>query len=971
MSAALPTAEPSRRPTTTETKAASMLEQDRFVDRHIGPREADLARMLGDLGFTSLEALTEAAVPKVLRTRTGLAVGPASSERDALSELAGIAAENQVWRPFLGLGYSDCVTPPVIQRNVLENPGWYTQYTPYQPEISQGRLEALLNYQTMVLELTGLEIANASMLDEGTAAAEAMALCYDVCKDKARTHFFVAADSHPQTIEVLRTRAGALGLEIVLGDPATFDFAQPIFGALLQYPATDGVVRDPRAFVERAHQHGALVVMAADILALVLLESPGALGADIAIGSTQRFGVPLGFGGPHAAFFATREAYKRSMPGRLVGVSIDRHGKPALRLALQTREQHIRREKATSNICTAQVLLAVIAGCYAVYHGPAGLTRIATRVQRLTQVLAEALRASGRKVRPGLTFDTLRVDLAPAELRRVQSACESRRLLLRAYPDGLGISLDETSTELEIATLVECFRGAACELSEIEQLARELRPLDYGALARKRPPLVHPVFDTYHSETEMLRYLKRLEARDLSLTTSMIPLGSCTMKLNAAAEMLPITWPGFGRLHPFAPLTQTRGYQHLFRDLERWLCDITGFAACSLQPNAGSQGEYAGLLAIKGYQNERGAAQRDVCLIPHSAHGTNPASAVMAGFQVVVVDCDAHGNIEIEDLKRKAEQHAAKLGCLMVTYPSTHGVYEAAIKDICAVVHQHGGQVYMDGANLNAQVGLLRPAELGADVCHINLHKTFCIPHGGGGPGMGPICVAKHLAPHLPGHPLAKLPGNAGPVSAAPWGSASILPISWMYIRMMGSDGLKKATQVAVLNANYLAKKLLPHYPVLYTGQNGCVAHECIFDMRGFKSAGIEVDDIAKRLMDFGFHAPTMSFPVAGTLMVEPTESESKEELDRFITAMITIREEIRAVEAGTLDKKDNPLKNAPHTLAEVTASEWKHPYPREQAAFPAPWLKQHKFWPGVARIDNAYGDKHLVCACPSVESYR
>jgi glycine dehydrogenase len=872
---------------------------------------------------------------------------------------------------LIGMGYSDTRTPGVILRNVLENPAWYTAYTPYQPEISQGRLEALLTYQTMVLELTGLEIANASMLDEGTAAAEAMSLCLDVCKDHARKHFFVAADCHPQTIEIVRTRAHALGLEVVTGDPALFDFGTPVFGALLQYPASDGLVRDPRPFIERAHAAGALVVLAADPLALLLLESPGKLGADIAVGTTQRFGVPLGFGGPHAAYFATREAYKRSMPGRLVGVSIDRGGKPALRLALQTREQHIRREKATSNICTAQVLLAVIAACYAVYHGPVGLQRIAARVQRMTQLLSEALRASGRRVRAGQVFDTLRIDLAPGDQRRILQALEGKRFLVRQYEDGLGLSLDETTSEAELAQLVECFRGSPCEPGEIDALARSLPPGDYGALARTGTLLAHPVFNSYHSETEMMRWLKRLEARDLSLTTSMIPLGSCTMKLNAAAEMLPITWPGFGRMHPFAPASQTKGYQHLFRDLERWLCDITGFAACSLQPNAGSQGEYAGLLAIQSWHLERGAAQRKVCLIPHSAHGTNPASAVMAGFEVVVVDCDAQGNIDLSDLKKKAELHSARLGALMVTYPSTHGVYEAAIKDICALVHQHGGQVYMDGANLNAQVGLLKPGELGADVCHINLHKTFCIPHGGGGPGMGPICVAKHLAAHLPGHPLAKLPGKAGTISAAPWGSASILPISWMYIRMMGADGMKQATQVALLNANYLAKKLSAHYPVLYTGQGGFVAHECIFDTRGFKSAGIEVDDIAKRLMDFGFHAPTMSFPVVGTLMVEPTESESKEELDRFVTALETIREEIRAVETGKSDKKDNPLKNAPHTLAEVTASEWKHGYTREQAGFPAPWLRQHKFWPSVGRIDNAYGDKHLVCACPDIESYR
>jgi len=952
-------------------KTTTMFTQDSFADRHIGPRASEIQAMLAALGFATLEELIRAGVPATLRTAEPLSIGPGLSERDALREIAEIAGENEVWRSFLGMGYHDCVTPPVILRNILENPGWYTQYTPYQPEISQGRLEALLNYQTMVLDLTGMEIANASMLDEGTAAAEAMALCLDVARDKHAKRFFVAADCHPQTIEVVRTRACVLGLEVEVGDPATFDFADGVFGALLQYPSTDGAIRDPRPAIARARAAGAKVVIAADLLALLLLESPGKLGADIAIGTTQRFGVPLGFGGPHAAFFATKEAFKRSMPGRLVGVSIDRHGKRALRLALQTREQHIRREKATSNICTAQVLLAVIAGCYAVYHGPEGLKTIATRVHRLTQALAEALNRGGRRVRPGLYFDTLRIDLSHSDLRKLQTAAEKQRFNLRGYPDGLGITLDETTTVTEVAALVEIFTGKECTGAEIETLAASLRPLTLGDLARSGEVLAHPVFHSYRSESEMMRYLHRLQARDLSLTTSMIPLGSCTMKLNAAAEMLPITYPGFGRLHPFAPAAQARGYARLFRDLERWLCDITGFAGCSLQPNAGSQGEYAGLLAIRAWQDARGCAQRTVCLIPHSAHGTNPASAVMAGFEVVVVDCDSEGNIQIDDLRKKAELHSARLGALMVTYPSTHGVFESRIREICELVHRHGGQVYMDGANLNAQVGLMKPGELGADVCHINLHKTFCIPHGGGGPGMGPICVARHLVPHLPGHPLAKVGGDVGPVSAAPWGSASILPISWMYIRMMGSEGLQRATEVAILNANYLAQQLSAHYPVLYAGQNGLVAHECIFDTRVFKAHGIEVDDIAKRLMDFGFHAPTMSFPVGGTLMVEPTESESKGELDRFIFAMRTIAEEIAAVAAGKADKLDNPLKNAPHTMTEVCASEWKHAYSREQAAFPAAWLREHKFWPSVGRIDNAYGDKNLVCACPSLDSYK
>ncbi|MBI5363632.1 MAG: aminomethyl-transferring glycine dehydrogenase [Planctomycetes bacterium] len=947
--------------------------QDRFADRHIGPDARETSAMLATLGYASLDALTAAAVPAVIRSREPLQLFEGRSERDALREIAEIAAENQVFRSFLGMGYHDCVTPPVLVRNILENPGWYTQYTPYQPEISQGRLEALLNYQTMVLDLTGLEIANASMLDEGTAAAEAMALCFDVAKDKAAKAFFVAADCHPQTIVVVRQRALPLGFDVIVGDPATFDFAEKCFGVLVQYPATDGVVRDYRAFAERAHAKGASVVMACDLLALLLLEAPGELGADVAVGNTQRFGVPLGFGGPHAAFFATRAAYKRSMPGRLVGVSIDRNGQPALRLALQTREQHIRREKATSNICTAQVLLAVIAGSYAVYHGPEGLRRIAARVHHMTAVLAEGLRRAGKKVRPGIFFDTLRVDCPASEARKVLDRAAERRMNLRRYDDGVGVALDETTTAAELAELIACFTGDKADLSLLEALIPDVRPLEFGALARTGDVLTHPVFRTHRSETEMMRYLHVLMARDLSLTTSMIPLGSCTMKLNAAAEMLPITYPGFGRLHPFAPATQTKGYQRLFADLERWLSEITGFAACSLQPNAGSQGEYAGLQVIRAFHEERGAGRRDVCLIPHSAHGTNPATATMAGYRVVVVECDVRGNVDVGDLKQKLAEHGTELACLMITYPSTHGVYEAAIKDICKLVHDAGGQVYMDGANLNAQVGLTRPGEIGADVCHINLHKTFCIPHGGGGPGMGPICVAKHLAPYLPGHPVVKTGGSSaiGPISAAPWGSASILPISWMYIRMMGGDGLTQATQVAILNANYVAKALSAHYPVLYTGASGLVAHECILDTRVLKSSGIEVDDVAKRLMDFGFHAPTMSFPVAGTLMFEPTESESKGELDRFVEAMITIKHESDAVGSGKLDKQDNPLKNAPHTMAMVTASEWKHSYSRETAAFPAPWLRAHKFWPRVARIDNAYGDRNLVCACPSVEAYR
>jgi glycine dehydrogenase len=938
--------------------------QDRFADRHVGPDDAEIGAMLEVLGHGTLDSLVGAAVPPSIRTKRGLALPAARSERDALASIAALAEANEVRRSFIGLGYSACVTPPVLLRNIVENPGWYTQYTPYQPEISQGRLEALLNFQTMVEDLTGLPIANASLLDEATAAAEAMHLAFEVRKDAAARKFLVAEDCHPQTIDVVRTRARPLGIEVVVADPDAF-VLDGAFGLVVQLPSTDGRIRDPRGLFANARDRGVIVAVASDLLALTLLESPGALGADIALGNSQRFGVPLGYGGPHAAFFATRDEFKRSLPGRLVGVSIDRERKPALRLALQTREQHIRREKATSNICTAQVLLAVIAGSYAVYHGPLGLLRIASRVRGMTAALAEALARAGRRPRHASAFDTLRVDLPPAEMKKVRAAAEAKKIDLRAYPDGVGVSLDETTTERDLADLVAVIAGKTAAVPPVE-------PPSFGALARKTPFLEHPVFNTHHSESEMMRYLAKLQSRDLSLTTSMIPLGSCTMKLNAAAEMLPITWPGFARVHPFAPVEETKGYQQLFRDLESWLAEITGFDACSLQPNAGSQGEYAGLLVIRAYHEERGAEGRDVCLIPRSAHGTNPASAAMAGMKVVVVECDDRGNIDVGDLRKQAEAHAPKLAALMVTYPSTHGVFEESIRDVCAIVHRHGGQVYMDGANLNAQVGLVRPAEIGADVCHINLHKTFCIPHGGGGPGMGPICVAKHLAPYLPGHAVIETGGGSaiGAVSAAPWGSSMILPISWMYIAMMGPDGLTRATEVAILNANYVAKRLSEHYPILYTGKNGLVAHECIVDVRPLKKFGVEVDDVAKRLMDYGFHAPTMSFPVAGTLMIEPTESETKGELDRFCDAMIAIREETRAIEKGAIDKLDNPLKNAPHTMAMVTASEWKHPYSREQAAFPAPWTRDRKFWPHVARIEQAYGDKNLICACPPIESY-
>ncbi|MBL8856882.1 MAG: aminomethyl-transferring glycine dehydrogenase [Planctomycetes bacterium] len=948
-------------------------QEERFEARHIGPDDAEVKAMLKVLGYGSLGELSSAAVPNEIQLGRELAIPAGKSERAALAEVSALAAANPVWRSFLGLGYHDTVTPAVLVRNILENPGWYTQYTPYQPEISQGRLEALLNFQTMIIDLTGLEIANSSMLDEGTAAAEAMGLAFEVAKDKTVQSFFVAADCHPQTIDVVRQRALPLGIEIVVGDPLTFDFAaQRVFGALVQYPNTDGIVCDFKDFCERAHAAGALVTVAADLLSLCLLESPGQFGADIAVGNTQRFGVPLGYGGPHAAYFATKNAYKRGLPGRLVGVSIDKQGKRALRLALQTREQHIRREKATSNICTAQVLLAVIAGAYGTYHGPNGLRQIAGRVHHLTATLAEGLRREQKRVRPGVFFDTLRIDLGAADLQRVRAAADLKRINLRVYADGLGVALAETTTAADVADLLSVFTSKKFDVATVEALGGETAAQNFGALGRKTPFMEHPVFNTHHSESEMMRYLQRLASRDLSLTTSMIPLGSCTMKLNAAAEMLPITFPGFGKIHPFAPTTQTAGYQKLFADLEIWLAEITGFHAVSLQPNAGSAGEYAGLQVIRAYHQERGDTQRNVCLIPRSAHGTNPASAVMAGMKVVVVECDDDGNIDMPDLRAKIDAHKNELAALMITYPSTHGVFEATIKEICKLIHQSGGQVYMDGANMNAQVGLTRPGDIGADVCHLNLHKTFCIPHGGGGPGMGPICVAKQLAPYLPGNPLIKTGGqNAiGAISSAPWGSASILPISWMYIAMMGGAGLKKATQVAILNANYIAKRLAPHYPILYTGAHDLVAHECIIDCRPLKAAGVEVEDVAKRLMDYGFHAPTMSWPVAGTLMIEPTESESLAELDRFCDALIAIRREIARVESGELDRADNPLKNAPHTMEMVCADAWAHPYSREEAAFPAPWTRAHKFWPASARIDNAYGDRNLVCACLPMEAY-
>ena len=950
------------------------LSADRFVSRHLGPTDADIQEMLATLGLQSLDALVDATVPEDIRMRRPLALDPNMGEFEALAKLRALHDRNQVFRSYIGMGYYDCITPPVIQRNILENPGWYTQYTPYQAEIAQGRLEALLTYQTMVADLTGLPLANASLLDEATAAAEAMMMCLRI-KGDGKKGFFVAQDSHPQTIAVLQTRAQPFGITLHIGPPEAIDFRkQDLFGVLLQYPATDGAIRDYRALVAQAHAAGVMAVVATDLLALTLLRPPGEVGADIAVGSSQRFGVPLGFGGPHAAFLSSKDEYKRQLPGRIVGLSRDAHGKPAYRLALQTREQHIRRDKATSNICTAQVLLAVMASMYAVYHGPEGLRRIAERVHGFAVVLAEGLRRMSVKVGSEPFFDTVRVRPDEHSGKRVLALAQERRINLRPFEDdSLGIALDEVTTAAEVQTLFEIFGGGRPVPFTVEDLAAKADFSFPPALARTSKYLTHEVFNRYHSEHEMLRYMHRLEARDLSLVHSMIPLGSCTMKLNATVEMIPVTWKGFSRIHPFAPPEQTRGYQDLFQQLESWLAEITGFSSISLQPNAGSQGEYAGLLVIRAYHRHRGEGQRDTCLIPVSAHGTNPASAVMAGLNVVPVACDERGNIDLGDLEAKAQQHREKLAALMITYPSTHGVFEESVRRVCRIVHDYGGQVYMDGANMNAQVGLCRPGDIGADVCHLNLHKTFCIPHGGGGPGMGPIGVAAHLTPFLPGHPVTNLGGkdSIGPIAAAPYGSPSILTVSWIYIALMGGDGLTKATQVAILNANYMAKRLEKHFPIVYTGKNGLVAHEFILDLRHFKeSAGVEAMDVAKRLMDYGFHAPTVSWPVPGTLMIEPTESESKAELDRFCEAMIAIRGEIQEIVDGRVPRDNNVLKNAPHTAEVVTATQWNRPYSREQAAFPLPWVRERKFWPAVSRIDDAYGDRNLVCTCPPMESY-
>jgi glycine dehydrogenase len=950
----------------------SLLHPDRFVDRHIGPNEGDVTEMLRVVGAQSVGELIDQTVPATIRLGHALRLPEAKSEHELLEQLHGIAAKNEVWRSYLGMGYSDCITPPVIQRNVLENPGWYTQYTPYQAEISQGRLEALLNFQTMVSDLTALAVANASLLDEATAAAEAMHMMESFKGTDDRRAIFVADGCHPQTIDVLHTRAAAHGIEVIVGDARAFDFTRKVFGILLQYPATDGAVDDWREFIARAHAEGAMVTMACDLLALAILVPPGELGADIAVGSAQRFGVPLGYGGPHAAFFACRPDFVRKLPGRIIGVSVDAQGKPALRMALQTREQHIRREKATSNVCTAQALLAVVASMYAVYHGPRGIRAIAERAHGMAASLALGLTKLGVRVARPRFFDTVRVEGGPANVDRWVRSASARRINLRRIDErSLGIALDETTAPADVDALLAVF-GEGRPVPPCEQLAHEASPA-IGGLERASGYLTHPVFNTHRSETEMLRYLRTLESRDLSLVHSMIPLGSCTMKLNATAEMMPITWARFSRIHPFAPLEQAQGYQVIIKQLEVMLSEITGFPAVSLQPNSGAQGELAGLLVIRKHHEHRGEGHRDVCLIPASAHGTNPASAAMAGMRVAVVACDEKGYIDLSDLESKASQHARDLAAIMVTYPSTYGIFEEDITRICSIVHQHGGQVYLDGANLNAQVGLCRPADVGADVCHVNLHKTFCIPHGGGGPGMGPIGVAHHLASFLPRHPLAPVGGDqgVGAISAAPWGSASILLISWAYIAMMGSEGLKRASEVAILSANYIAERLHRHFPVIYRGKRGRVAHECILDTRGVKrSAGIEVDDIAKRLMDFGFHAPTMSFPIAGTLMVEPTESESKAELDRFCDAMAAIRDEIRAVEEGRVARDDNPLKNAPHTAEAMASTAWNHPYTREQAAFPAEWTHVRKFWPSVGRINNAQGDRHLMCTCPPLEAF-
>ena len=947
-----------------------------FIQRHIGPTPKQQSKMAQSLGYNSLEDLIEATVPSAIRREQAMDLPGTQTEQAVIAKLRKLADKNVLNKSFIGTGYYDTYTPAVIQRNVLENPGWYTAYTPYQPEISQGRLEALLNFQQMILDLTGMELANASMLDEATAAAEAMTLLQRVNKKNRSNTFLVAQDCHPQTIAVVKTRAKELDIEVVVGEPNELLGSTEAFGLLLQYPGTYGHLDDISPLIKRAHDNKILVSVAADIMALLLVKSPGSLDADVVLGNTQRFGVPMGFGGPHAAYFATRDSYKRSTPGRIIGVSIDRRGNQALRMAMQTREQHIRREKATSNICTAQALLAIMAAFYAMYHGPVGLRRIASRIQRLSSILNSGLRGLGLRADNATYFDTLTYSVGDKQKEIIDRALACGINLRIIGEDKIGVSVDETTSADDIETLWHVFSGQST-LPSAESLDSDvlekagipdglMRGLDY---------LQHPIFNDYHSETEMLRYMRRLEGKDIALNRAMIPLGSCTMKLNATTEMLAITWPEFAGMHPFAPVDQTGGYIALLDELEHMLKECTGYDAISMQPNAGSQGEYAGLLAIKRYHESRGDHQRNVCLIPSSAHGTNPASAALAGMKVVIVECDEQGNIDMGDLKAKAERHADDMALIMVTYPSTHGVFEESIIELCEIVHQYGGQVYVDGANLNALVGIAAPGKFGADVSHLNLHKTFCIPHGGGGPGMGPIGVGSHLQPFLPTNPVQGVPGldaNNDVISAAPYGSASILPISWAYIALMGGNGLVEATKVAILNANYIANRLKGHYPILYTGTNGNVAHECIVDIRPIKEAsGISEEDIAKRLVDFGFHAPTMSFPVPGTLMVEPTESESLAELDRFCDAMIAIRQEITAVQDGELDATDNPLTNSPHTLEDITATQWAHPYSREQAAYPVESLRRGKYWAPVNRVDNVYGDRNLYCACPAIDSYR
>jgi len=948
---------------------------DTFTHRHIGPNPSEVEAMLRVVGASSLDELVGEIVPESIRLDRPLNLPGAGADRgehELLESLHAMASKNQVFRSCIGMGYCETITPQPILRNVLQNPGWYTQYTPYQAEIAQGRLEALLNFQTMVADLTGLPLAGASLLDEGTAAAEAMGMCFAIAPKKAK--FVVADHCHPQTIEVMRTRAGSLGIELVVTglDAITDELLGESCGVLVQYPDTSGQIEDFGDLASRAKAAGALTVAATDLLALTLLRPPGEWGADVAVGSAQRFGVPMGFGGPHAAFISTRDEFARKLPGRIIGVSRDSHGKPALRMAIQTREQHIKRDRATSNICTAQALLAVISSFYGVYHGPEGVTAVARRVRGATELLAGVLEGLGHTIVNDTRFDTLRVELSGTSIADVRKKAIEKRINFRYFEDGtVGIALGETVDAAFVEDIASCFANRTVE---VDSSSLDESRVDYPAeFARTSAFMTHPVFNTHHSETELLRYMKELENRDLSLAHSMIPLGSCTMKLNATSEMVPVTWPEFGALHPFAPREQWEGYAELFRSLESWLAEITGFSAVSLQPNAGSQGEYAGLMVIRAYHEARGQKGRDVCLIPTSAHGTNPASAVIAGMKVVAVKCDERGNIDIADLRAKAEANAETLGAIMVTYPSTHGVFEEGIREICEIVHEFGGQVYMDGANMNAQLGLCRPGDMGADVCHLNLHKTFCIPHGGGGPGMGPIGVAPHLVPHLPGHPvispLADSEQAIGPISAAPYGSASILPISWVYIALMGAEGLKRATEVAILSANYMAKRLEGHYDIVYTGKTGRVAHEFIIDCRAFdKSAGVKIDDIAKRLVDYGFHAPTMAWPVPGTLMIEPTESEPMTELDRYVNALIAIREEIAKIERGEWPREDNPLRHAPHTIEAVSADEWTHPYSRETAAYPAPWLRDVKFWSSVGRVDNPYGDRNLVCTCPSVE---